>query len=274
MKSLARRRRQYILMVIATILAVLFWCRWQEARFGRTDFHTGYLLLAALFFLASYNLRKKLPIVAWGKSSTWLQAHIYVGLASAAVFGIHIAWRWPNGPLETTLAVLYLLTFASGLLGLYWTRTLPPKLANVAEEVIYERIPMLRGQLRERAQQVALGAVRSSGATTLGEYYAENLQTYFERPRSLKYYLWPTSELRRAQMAGLTSIGRYLSTAEQQHREQLFALIRRRDDLDFHSALQWRLKTWLFLHIGLTYPLLIFGILHGVLAHLFDGGVL
>lgn len=274
MKLFVSRRLRNTAIVVVALALVAVWCRWQSDRLARTDFHTGYVLLASLLLLAAYNVRKKIPVAAWGTSSAWLQTHIYVGLVSVVVFGMHVSWRLPNGPLETTLAVLYGLTFASGLLGLYWTRTLPPKLANVAEEVIYERIPMLRSQLQQRAQQVALAAVRSSGATTLGEYYAEHLQSYFERPRQLGYYLRPNSELRRAHLAGLTSIGRYLSSAEQQYCEQLFALIRRRDDLDFHSALQWRLKMWLFLHIGLTYPLLLLAMLHGVLVHLFDGGVL
>ena len=272
MKSFAKRRIRNVLMACGALFAIAVWSGWQESRFGGANFHTGYLLLGALFFLAAFNLRKKLPVVAWGTASAWLQAHIYVGLGSAVLFGIHVSWRMPDGPLETTLAALYGLTFINGLLGLYWTRTLPPKLANVAEEVLYERIPLLRSQLQDRAQNVALAAVRSSGATTLGEYYADNLQSYFERPRNLAYYLWPTSEVRRAKMAGLTAVTRYLSSTEQQHSEQLFALIRRRDDLDFHSALQWRLKTWLYLHIGLTYPLLLFAVLHGALAHLFSGG--
>ena len=40
-------------------------------------------------------------------------------------------------------------------------------------------------------------------------------------------------------------------------------MVRRRDDLDFHSVMQWRLKVWLFVHIGLTYPLLAVASLHG-----------
>lgn len=272
MKSFVSRRLRNALLILAALAGIFAWCRWQEGQLGRDDFHTGYVLLAALFFLAIYNLRKKLPIVTWTSSAGWLQTHIYFGLGSAIVFAQHIGWAVPNGPLETTVAVLYCLTFASGLVGLYWTRTLPPKLANVAEEVIYERIPMLRSQLQQRAEQVALDAVRSSGATTLGEYYSENLQAFFERPRSLSYYLRPNSELRREQLAGLTSVGRYLSETEQKHAERLFALIRRRDDLDFQAAVQWRLKMWLFFHIGLTYPLLLLASLHGLLAHLFGGG--
>jgi hypothetical protein len=274
MRSFVSRRLRNAALGIAALAVVAGWTHWQESRLGRADFHTGYLLLATITFLALYNLRKKLPVSNLITSAGWLQTHIYVGLGSAFVLGLHIGWRVPNGILEGTLALLYLATFASGLVGLYWSRTLPRKLAGVSEEVIYERIPMLRGQLRERAQEVALAAVRASGATTLGEYYAQNLQSYFEKPRSAGYYLRPTSELRRELLAGLTAMGRYLSEHEQQHCEQLFALVRRRDDLDYHAALQWRLKAWLFLHIGLTYPLLLAACLHGWLAHLFDGGAL
>jgi hypothetical protein len=72
----------------------------------------------------------------------------------------------------------------------------------------------------------------------------------------------------------LGEVSRYLSDAERETSEKLFALVRRRDDLDYHEALQWRLKMWLFLHIGLSYPLLLLGCVHGWLAHLFGGGPL
>ena len=73
-------------------------------------------------------------------------------------------------------------------------------------------------------------------------------------------------------LAELTEVKRYLSEPERETCEQLFAFVRRRDDLDYHAAMQWRLKAWLFVHIGLTYPLLLVASMHGLLAHLFDGG--
>jgi hypothetical protein len=67
-------------------------------------------------------------------------------------------------------------------------------------------------------------------------------------------------------------VRRYLSDQEQAGCERLFALIRRKDDLDFHEARQGLLKLWLFVHIGLTCMLVIAAILHGILAHAFHGG--
>jgi hypothetical protein len=223
-------------------------------------------------FLALYNVRKKLPIVAHTTSAGWLQAHIYVGLASALVFATHVGWRLPQGRLEGILATVYIATFVSGLVGLYWTRTIPVQLTRVSEEFIYERIPALRNHVHQRAEQVVLETVRATGSDTLGNFFDSRLQGYLEKPRGWSYWLWPSNKVRKRLLAELTETSRYLSEPERKASEQLFALIRRRDDLDFHSALQLRLKMWLFVHIGLTYPLVVLASFHGWLAHLFDGG--
>ena len=230
--------------------------------------------MAAVAFCALYNARKRLPAAPLGSSAAWLQAHLYVALASGGVFALHVPWRWPNGWLEGALFALYAATLVSGVIGLYWTRTLPRKLSRISEEVVYERIPMLRGQLRDRAQAAVLTAVRTAGAATLGEFYRERLHDYFERRRGWRYRLLPNMDLRKQLLAELTESTRYFSDGERATAEQLFALVRRRDDLDFHEALQWRLKTWLFVHIALTAPLLAVAVVHAWLAHLFYGGAL
>jgi hypothetical protein len=202
-----------------------------------------------------------------------MQAHLYVGLGTAGLYLMHAPFRWPNGVFETLLAALYWATLASGVIGLYWTRSLPRRLSRVGEEVIYERIAAIRGNLRERAQAAVLIGVRTAGATTLGEFYERRLHDYFSSRRGWRYRLAPNSRLRKSLMVELTEMGRYLSDDERQTAEELFALVRRRDDLDYHEALQWRLKAWLFVHMALTYPLLVAAALHAWLAHLYHGGV-
>lgn len=272
MNSFASRRLRNCAITLCAALAVVWYVWWSEARLERPAFATGYLLLVCIGFLALYNTRKKLPVLAWTTSAGWLQAHIYIALFSAIVFGTHTAWRIPSGYLETTLSLLYVVTFVSGLIGLYWTRTIPPKLARVSEEFLYERIPALRTEVQTRAQEAVLETVRSTGSETLGDFYTQRVQGYLEKPRGLYYWLRPTSSVRKRLLAELTEVTRYLSEPERKASEKLFALIRRRDDLDFHAAMQWRLKAWLFVHIGLTYPLLLVACLHGWLAHLFYGG--
>jgi hypothetical protein len=210
--------------------------------------------------------------VPFGSSAAWLQWHIYVGLGSIGLFALHAGIRWPTGVLNSTLAAVYLATAASGLVGLYLTRTIPAQLARVGEEVIYERIPALHHQVRRQAGQFVLESVAASGATTLADFYTSRLYDFFHRPRGVGYFIRPTTALRRSLMHELQDFRRYLSDNEQTACERLFALVRRKDDLDFHEARQKLLKTWLFVHIGLTYGLVTLALLHGLLALAFRGG--
>jgi hypothetical protein len=70
----------------------------------------------------------------------------------------------------------------------------------------------------------------------------------------------------------MQDVRRYLSDQEQGPCEELFALVRRKDDLDFQEARQKLLKVWLFVHIGLTYTLVLLAVLHALLVHAFQGG--
>jgi len=266
-----RRIRNFGLTMMA-VAVVWLWTRAQERSLEVSSFSTGYLLLAAVFFLALYNARKKLPFLPLGNSAAWLQWHIYVAIGSLGLFALHAGVRWPSGVVNSALAVTYLATVASGLIGLYLTRSIPRQLARVSEEVIYERIPVMQLQVRTQAGNTVLESVTASGTTTLADFYVARLFDFFHRPRGTRYFWRPTTARRRALMHELTAVRRYLSDHEQEACERLFALLRRKDNLDFHEARQRLLKTWLFVHIGLTYDLVMFALLHALLALAFRGG--
>jgi hypothetical protein len=200
-----------------------------------------------------------------------MQLHIYVGLSTFAIFGFHVAWQVPNGGLELLLATLYLTVALSGVFGLYQTRMAPARLTAVGEEVIFENISALRHAVATQARSLVLTASRSSDV--LAKVYINRLSPFFEQPRSLAYLLCPTGRYRRTLVAELQDLDRYLSNEQRAHRSRLCELVQQKDDLDFHFAIQGRLKIWLFAHVGLTYSLLIISILHAVMAHAFAGGL-
>jgi hypothetical protein len=272
MRFFVRRRVLGAAITLATLTAAWTWADHMDRRLESSSFFTGWLLLGALVSLALFQVRKKLPMPPLGSAATWLQVHVYTGLGTVGLFALHTPLRWPGGGLESVLAALYAMTFTSGVIGLYWTRSLPKRLSRLGQEVIYERIAALRGRLRDRAQAAVLTVVRTGGATTLGEFYNARLHEYFSAHRGWRYRFLPTSNLRKALMAELTEASRYLSDDERKTAEALFALVRERDDLDYAEALQWRLKAWLFVHIALTYPLLAAAGLHAWTAHVFYGG--
>ena len=272
MRSFTQRRIRSAGITLIVLAGVWLCVRLQERHLGGSSFSTGYLLLAAVVFLALYNIRKKLPFLPLGSSAIWLQCHLYVGMASIGVFALHVGPRWPDGVLESSLAFVFLLTATSGLAGLYLTRTIPAQLARVGTEIIYEQIPAFHRHVRHQARDAVMESVAASGTTTLADFFTGRLYAFFHRPRGMPYLLWPTTTLRRALMREMHDVRRYLSDQEQAACEKLFALVRRKDDLDFHEARQRLLKLWLFAHIGLTYALVLLALLHGLAAHAFGGG--
>lgn len=270
-----RRRRIIHGLITLAAIALVAWLLWlQHRQLGRTSFSSGYLLLTLVVVLAAYNVRKKLPQLPIGTSATWMQVHIYMGIATGFVFLMHIGPRWPQGILDSILAGVFVLTFLSGILGLFLTRTIPAQLARVGEEIIYERIPAFRSELRKQARSLAIESVTESGTTTVADFYTARLYYFFEDSRGWRYLLRPSTTQRRAILNEMQDLRRYLSEAEKTLLEKLFPLVRRKDDLDFHAARQGLLKTWLFAHIALTYTLLPLALLHGLVAHVYWGGAL
>ena len=260
--------------IIAILLLVVFaaWITREKQQLGRPSFATGYVLLAAIVFLMLYNVRKKLPMIPLGKSSTWLQAHIYVGLGTIGVFLLHIGFRVPDGIFELILASLFGIVAASGIYGLYITRSIPKKLSQLSDEVIYENIPSRRHQLAATASQLALSSVSDTKATAIADFYTDRLIQFFERPRGVAFTMVPSGRYRRRLMKELSHIQQFCSKAEKQISDQMFSLIRKKDDLDYQHALQHKLKVWMFAHIAMSYSLLILALFHTVLAHAFYGG--
>jgi hypothetical protein len=270
--GLIRRRCRSVglmLLVVAMLLAWFFY-QWQNLR--RDSFTSGYLLIAAVFFLCAYNARKRFPSIHWlGSSSGWMQLHIYVALGSFAVFVWHVGLRVPNGILEGSLAAMYLTVFGSGLVGLFWTRTIPRRLTAVGEQVIFEQIPLLQ---RDVVRQVRGLLFESPGKSiVLCRFYVQRLADFFERSRPVSYLVRPRGHACRAIIREIEDLDRYLSAGHRETGRKLSELVRRKDDLDYHRALQGRLKIWLFLHIGLTYSLVIVAIVHGITVHAFHGGL-
>ncbi len=269
---LHRVLRPWLLFALIMV-AITAWWRYEWLTLRPHAFTSGGLLGSAVVFLAAYNLRKRLTFLPLGSSATWLKVHLYVGVGAVWLFLLHTSFRIPNGIFESSLAALYLLVTASGLHGLYLTRTIPGRLAALGEEPIWERIPGLRRKVAERAQELVLIARDDSSAGVVTDIYSRRLFRFFEGPRGWRYYLRPTSTLRRQLLAELGELKRYLGEPQQQLVEELAALTARKDDLDYHHALQGWLKCWLFGHIGGTYALLLFAGFHAVQAHAFHGGM-
>ena len=234
------------------------------------QFWSGYALLAGVAALFTLHLRKMLPSLPLGKVSTWLKVHLFVSYFVVALFAFHVGWRVPRGFVEGSLFALFIIVSGSGIYGLFITRVIPRQLSSLSEEFIYERLGAIRSEIAKEAREIVLHAAQDS--TVLCDIYHERLAAFLERPRGMWYYLYPTRIRRHALMAELTDARRYMNEERRLDADRLAGLLRRKDELDYHAALQGRLKLWLFLHIGFSYSLLMVALLHTWIVHAYHGG--
>lgn len=257
MNSLRDRRWIFLALTAAVAGALAL-----AAQIGRDALlpvavHSGWLLLGLVLALTFFNARKKLPFLPLFSASTWLQFHIYIGWLACFVFLLHIGLRWPAGRLEGLLAGAFVLVAASGVFGLWLSRWLPPRLVRSGESLIYERIPVLRHRLAEEVGEVMRRAEVESQSSTLPDLHLRVLHRYFRRvPPVLAPLTGDDKEFHRVRQE-LESTRRYLNESEEGLARTLAELIEAKRNLDAQLAGQRLLKLWLFVHVPLTYGLLV-----------------
>jgi hypothetical protein len=271
MTRLGRRRVVAIVLTAAAAGGIAAFLLVRHGTLRDAAYDSGWLLLCLCAFLALYNLRKKLTYPPLLSSAAWLQLHVYAGLLAAAVFLLHVGLAVPGGVFETLLALLFAGVTLSGIGGLVLSRVAPRRLSARGGEVVFERIPALIRGLRQEAEEMVSGLVEEAHARTLADFYASRLAWFLAGPRHLGAHLLQSGAPRRRLLDELAALGRYCDEAELPHARRLAEIIERKDTLDHHYAVQGAVKTWLFVHVPLTFMMLIFALLHVILVYGFAG---
>lgn len=271
MKGLQRRLFSVTSTVfcLAATLAVL-----QEVRhqLGDESTFTGWTLLASTLGLYLLSARKKWIRLKLGPVAGWLQMHMYMGVFASLVFLTHIGWPI-RGKFELALAFAFVFVAFTGVVLGVLNRTTPRRLAAIPRDYSVDQIPALQLGVASDAHDVAMQSSVLGEGATLSEYYQRRLLPYFQSQRSLLYILAPTGFRRRALLRELGDLDRYLGERGLQSRANLAAMIKVKDDLDFHHAIQTRLKILFAAHFALTWSLAILIAVHVVLVYRFQGAM-
>jgi hypothetical protein len=239
--------------------------------YPRHAYLSGWVLFAVMLFLTFYNLRKRVPFLRIGSSRFWMQLHLYVGILSGVLFLLHIGWSWPSGPLLQLLTVLFAVVFLSGWLGLWISRAFPRMLTDAGYETPYERIPIVRGRLREEAEALVLAGVDGTTSPMAAEFYTRHLGMFFTRPCNRWTHLRQSRAAQAAHDLKFDEARRYVRKGELELLDKLSDLVARKHMLDYQYSLQSAMRLWLFVHIPISYSLLVFSVLHIIVIYAFSG---
>jgi hypothetical protein len=267
-------RRRILGMGIALTLSayLVFRYEWAWRANPHAVYLTGWGLLGLMLYLTLFNARKKLPFLPLVSARAWLQVHAYAGLVTAVVFLMHIQWRIPDGQMESLLALLFVAVTVSGILGWWISRAIPSRMTAVGGEVPFEEIPVARLALKKKAEALIVQIIPTAKASTLAEFYAGRLAEFFSGPANFQAHLFGSRRPLNRLLGQMAEVNRFLGPEEKKGLEQLTMLVRQKDALDFHRASQIVLKGWLFVHIPLTYGLLVFSAAHIIVVYAFSGG--
>ncbi len=229
------------------------------------------ILLLLVLALTLFNARKKLPFLPLVKAATWLQIHIYAGWFCLFVFLLHIRFRIPTGVMEVTLAVVFCVVVLSGIFGLYISRNLPPRMTASGEALPHERIPAYRLHIQHNVEALIRKAESETESSTLGDFYVQRLRDFFARVPAAFYALSGAGRGLHTLLAEMEALDRYLNEQEKTIARDIRDWIETKQNLDFQYAAQRLLRLWLFVHIPLTYSLILLGVAHGIVATLYAG---
>lgn len=261
-----RTRRILSLALTATALGLVGGLAWiADTRLAHASFLTGGALLAAILLLMLLGLRRRLPILPLGSVSVWTQTHLYLGLFAAGVYALHVPALIANGVFEAGLSIAFLVVTASGLYGIYASRTIPKRLTAIELQPRFDQVAWHREQIAAAAVELLQQLHEPASTAVLGGYYGTSLRPYFTALPSMPYLFAPQGTRRRRLLAGLAELDRYLDIEGRDAAGRLAALVRRRDDLDYQFALQLRLRLWIVFHSTFSLILLAGSLLHVVL---------
>ena len=259
----------FFLIALLCLIVLAYFSQQEMLNLSDASFVTGWILLGVMISLGIFNIRKRMSALPLGRAAYWLTLHVVLGFFAVGTFLIHTNYVWPTGVYEQLLAALFWLTAVSGILGWLYQRAIPRRLSRVGYEVIFERIPAEIAHLREEAEAAALEAVGNSGEPTLGRFYSETLDWFFQRPRFAISHLLGTGAAVHWLEQRIAAVRRLLGSAELKALDEIEKIARLKISVDAHYAIQRSLKLWVFTHVLLTSATLSLSVWHLILVHVY-----
>jgi hypothetical protein len=230
----------------------------------------GTISLGIFVFAALLGVRKKLPFLPIGNVQRWLRGHIWLTLLTIPLILLHSGFRL-GSPMTTTLMALYTIVMVSGIYGLILQHKLPTMMKeSLPAEIVFEQIPNVRAQLcaaaenlqRSLKQQATSGsavvAINFSQEEVLAGFIEQRLIPYLRARRGEKYRLGQAREA--------DGIFRHLKLrVDEMYRARVDDMRRwceERRLTDTQVRMQHWLHGWLFVHVPLSFLLLLMTVWH------------
>lgn len=205
-----------------------------------------------------YAVRRRMLNRDLGNSNVWVQFHLYGGTLFLLLMFMHCGFHLPSGAMNWWLWGLSVWVTLSGFLGLAIQKWIPRILTSgLAVEAMYERVPDLVMQIRDRAEKLI-----ETCTDPIKDLYRKAVAPALAMPQPRMIYYFDITGGIQSRMQQIEYLKQFLSVEERESLDLLKAMFKTKLELDAHYTLQMALRLWLYTHVPLSLVLLLLVGLH------------
>jgi hypothetical protein len=267
-------------VLIAAISVGLFWLVWIYGN-GLRDprYLDGWVLAGGMSLQLFFHIAIKTASLSPKSAARWRKIHIYVGYLLIAAFISHSDFSLPDTAFEWALWMGFVLVTLSGIFGTYLAWALRAKHA-IDERIGYDSIPIRRAELARDVYAVAKidlpTAAIALPATPydawIMDLYRDHLRDFFRGQRNFAAHLIGSRRPLKRLTDEIDNLSPYVDKPSQKKLAAIKGLVVEKDWLDFAHVYLGLTKGWLFVHVPVTYALVVLAVLHVVVVYAFSSG--
>jgi hypothetical protein len=268
-------------LLIAAISGGLFWLVWIYGN-GLRDprYLDGWVLAGGMGLQLYFHIAIKTGSLSPKSALRWRKIHIFVGYLLIAAFISHSNFSLPDTGFEWALWAGFVMVTLSGVVGAYLAWSLKAK-GRIDEGVSYDRIPTLRVKLARDVHAVVAETDLSAAQIPLpgiphdawiSDLYTNQLRDFFEEPRNFTAHLMGSQRPLNRLTDEIDNLSRYVDKQGQERLAAIKNLVVEKDRLDFARVYLGLTKGWLFVHVPVTYALIVLAVLHVLIVYAFSSG--
>ena len=269
-------------LLIAAISGGLFWLVWIYGN-GLRDprYLDGWLLAGGMSLQLSFHIAIKTASLSPKSAARWRKIHIFVGYLLIAAFISHSDFSLPDTGFEWALWAGFVLVTLSGIFGTYLAWSLQTKRV-IDESVTYDRIPTRRAELARDVHAAVVAKTHGDAAAIalpapphdawIVDLYTTHLRGFFQGQRNFTAHLIGSQHPLKRLTDEIDNLSRYVDHPGQEKLATIKNLVVEKDRLDFARVYLGLTKGWLFVHVPVTYALVVLTVLHVLVVYAFSAG--
>ena len=280
--GIAKNRTTQVLQLLALVAigGGLFWLVWIYAS-GLRDprYLDGWLLAAGMGAQLYFHIAVKTANLSPKSAARWRKIHIFVGYLLIAAFISHSDFSLPDTAFEWALWAGFVLVALSGIVGTYLAWSLQAR-HGLDEGLGYDRIPARRSELArdvhailaEQSPAAAIGLPAPPYDAWIIDLYTNHLRDFLRGQRNAAAHLIGSQRPLKRLTDEIDNLSRYVDERNRAKLAAIRTLVAEKDRLDFARVHLGLARGWLFVHVPVTYGLVVLSVVHILVVYAYASG--